>query len=329
MRADRLLSILLLLQQRRSITARELSREMGVSVRTISRDLEALSLAGVPLYAERGLGGGWRLMEDYHTDLTGMTSAELQALRLLNIPEALGTLQAGADLRSALLKLLAAAEPVGDRSAWQAQLIYLDWAEKERYPQAAAQLKLLYKAIQASQQVLLYYRYGNFVDVVQEVEPYGLVAREGLWILVYAAGRRLRGIRVRELIDVQLLERHFQREEGFDLATAWRKLQAEMAVELSFVVRLRLSPQMLTWLDVLQQKRTFRIGSSAGNAQPDEWQELELYFENFESARAELLAWGGSVEVLEPLALRLSIGDYAAQMLALYQQEQRDTSRSS
>lgn len=329
MRADRLLSILMLLQQRRRATAGELARQLGVSVRTISRDLEALNQAGVPLYAERGIGGGWRLVDDYHTDLTGMTSAELQALRLLNIPEALGTLQAGVDLRNALFKLLAAAEPRGERGISQAQIIFLDWAEKERHPQASAHLKLLHHAIQESQQVRLNYRYGNFVEVVQQVEPYGLVAREGLWFLVYRAGQRLRGIRISELTEVQLLDAHFQRLEGFDLPAAWRKLQAEMAVEFSFAVRLRLSPRMAAWLDVLQQKRTFRIGQITGQAQPDGWQEVELTFENFEAARAELLAWGGSVEVLEPSALRFSIGDHAAQILALYQEEQRCSSRNS
>lgn len=319
MRADRLLSILLLLLQRRQATAGELARQLGVSVRTISRDLEALNQAGVPLYTERGIGGGWRLVEEYHTDLSGMTPSEVQALRLLNIPEALGALQVGADLRNALLKLLAAAARYEDRGAGQSQIIFLDWAEKERHPEAEAHLKLLYRAILESRQVGLTYRYGNFVDVNQRVDPYGLVARQGAWVLVYMTGQRLRGLRLSELVGLQLLETHFRRQEGFDLPAAWRKLQAEMAVEFSFAVRLRLSPQMAAWLDVLQQKRTFRVGTVLGNAQAGEWREIEIYFENFESARAELVAWGGSVEVLEPLALRLSMSDYAAQILARYQ----------
>ena len=132
MRADRLLSILLILQQRREATAGELSRELGVSVRTIARDLEALSMAGIPLYAERGAGGGWRLVEDYHTDLTGMTQPELQSLRLLNIPEALGALEAGAELRSALLKLFAAASRRAESGSGQGQFILLDWGEIEQ-----------------------------------------------------------------------------------------------------------------------------------------------------------------------------------------------------
>ncbi len=321
MRADRLLSILLILQQRREATAGELSRELGVSVRTIARDLETLSMAGIPLYAERGVGGGWRLVEDYHTDLTGMTQPELQSLRLLNIPEALGVLEVGAELRSALLKLFAAASRRAESGSGQGQFILLDWAEKEHLLEDKTHLRLLHTALRESRQVRLHYRYANFIDVEQSVDPCGLVASGGLWYLIYAIQGRIRAEAITELIEIQLLDTRSQRSDNFDLADAWRRLKAEMAVKQGFRVRLRMSPRMCNWLEVLQKGRAFQIGKLESGGDPGGWRQVELFFENLESARREILAWGGSVEVLEPRALRLSVSDYAAQILRRYQND--------
>src|SRR5687768_16966131 len=107
MRADRLLSILLLLQSHGRLTARRLAERLEVSERTINRDMEALSIAGVPVYAERGRHGGWELAEAYRTDLTGLTESELRSLVLGSAPAVLAGLGLGEAADRALVKLLA------------------------------------------------------------------------------------------------------------------------------------------------------------------------------------------------------------------------------
>lgn len=133
MRADRLLSILMLLQSRGKITAPELARELEVSVRTIYRDIEALSTAGVPVYAERGPGGGCVLVDGYRTSLTGLTRDEVKALFMLSVPASLDELGVSQELRAALRKL-AASLPTAQRQDEEIvrQRIYLDWTDWPR-----------------------------------------------------------------------------------------------------------------------------------------------------------------------------------------------------
>ncbi len=108
MRADRLLAMLILLQTRGRMTARELSEELEVSERTVYRDMLALGMAGMPVYTERGPGGGCTLLESYRTDLNGLTENEVRALFMLSIPAPLVDLGLSLELKAALLKLSAA-----------------------------------------------------------------------------------------------------------------------------------------------------------------------------------------------------------------------------
>src|SRR5438874_11494791 len=129
MRADRLLSILLILQVHQRITARELSKRLEVSERTIHRDMEALGAAGVPVYAERGTGGGWVLSEAYQTNLTGLNEAEIQSLFLANPPHLLADLGLRQASEGALIKLLAALPSISRRDAeFARQRLHVDGA---------------------------------------------------------------------------------------------------------------------------------------------------------------------------------------------------------
>ncbi len=187
MRADRLLSILLLLQTRGRMTARELAEHMEVSERTIYRDIEALGMAGIPVYAERGPGGGCTLLDGYQTRLTGLTEAEIRALFLLNMTHPLADLGLDKALDDALLKLSAALPAAQRQEAEQVrQRIYLDTTTPQSSQPIAQHLQTLQAAIWQDRKLSLSYHAGDGTLSEQLVDPYGLVSTPLAWYLVGA-----------------------------------------------------------------------------------------------------------------------------------------------
>src|SRR5215831_17768904 len=184
MRADRLISIMLLLQVRRQITARELARRLEVSERTIHRDMEALGMAGVPVVAERGTGGGWSLLEGYRTNLTGLTGTEMQALLLAKPSPLLADLGLRQAAEVALLKLLAALPAMSRRAAEYArQRLHVDGAGWHEAAEAVPFLLPIQEAIWQERKLRLTYQRGDGATVERLVDPLGLVAKGGVWYL--------------------------------------------------------------------------------------------------------------------------------------------------
>jgi predicted DNA-binding transcriptional regulator YafY len=332
MRADRLLSLLMILQARGRVTAEALAEELEVSVRTIYRDLDALSAAGVPVYAERGRGGGCALLDSYRTTLTGLTDAEVQALFVTTLPAALVQLGLGAELKAALLKL-SAALPVERRQEeeWVRQRIYLDWAGSDRAHEPVPHLPVLKQAVWEDCRLWLRQRLAAGPGlVIQErlVDPLGLVTLVGDWHLVCRAGGRLRVVRVSSLVDARLTGEAFERPAGFDLAVFWAAWRAEREGDRTrYAAAVRFSPELAPWLpQIFGSSIQAQIDAAAcDEADGDEtardragWITLTLSFDSLETARSRLLALGAAVEVLAPLPLRLSLADYAAQVVALY-----------
>jgi predicted DNA-binding transcriptional regulator YafY len=222
MRADRLLSLLMLLQTRGRMTARELAAELEVSERTIYRDIDALAIAGVPVYTERGTGGGCALLENYRTTLTGLTADEVRALFLLSIPAPLAQLGLRDTLKSALLKLTAslpAHQTDGQMTVRQRLHIDSTWwfQADEPVPHLAA----LQQAVWQDRRVHVVYRLLFDTRIEREVEPYGLVAKAGVWFVVCYQGERLHVYRVSDLTAVHLCAETFARPADFDLAAFW------------------------------------------------------------------------------------------------------------
>ncbi len=309
MRADRLIQIVLLLQKRHRMSARELAEELGVSRRTIFRDMDALGMMGIPVYTEQGTAGGYGLVEDYRTSLTGLTPDELTALLAFSFPEPLADIAIGQKIKTALLKLYAGAAPRQNK-------IYLDWTPWGYGREAIPHLGNLYDAVCQDRSIAIHYRLFGRVDIEQVVEPYGLVAKAGIWYVVYAANGRVRHQRASNLIDVTLLEDHFVRSPDFDLERYWKAYSAELEQEAAKLKTvLRVSSATYSWLPRLLGRK---IPPFIHEASTDGWVQLELDFESFEAARAQILALGGGVEVLEPLALRLSVQDFATQILQRY-----------
>lgn len=325
MRADRLLSLLMLLQTRGRMTAQALAAELEVAERTIYRDLEALSAAGVPVYTERGPGGGCGLLEPYRTTLTGLTEAEARALFMLSIPaplEALGVSQA---LRSALLKL-AAALPAArqvDEERVRGRL-YLDWSAPSGDDRAAPHLALVQRAIWEDRQLAVRYRLWAGVEVAQTVDAYGLVAQAGAWHLIYAWRGQVRARLLADFLDIQPGAASFERPADFDTAAFWRGWRLKQAQDRpTYPVTLRVTPEVVPYLGYYLGEAG-RLAEVAAPPAADGWVPVHLSFDTLETARTRLLGLGGAVEVLTPAALRLSLADYAEQAAARYRPRRAD-----
>ncbi len=319
MRADRLLSLLMLLQTRGRLTAQALAAELEVTERTIYRDVTALSAAGVPVYSERGPGGGIALIEDYRTNLTGLNPDEVRALFMLSLPAPLDQLGVGAELRTALLKLSAALPNSrrGDETAAR-QKIHLDAAWWFQSEEPVPHLKTIQSALWADHKLDLTYRSEFSTEVEMVIAPYGLVAKANVWYLVGAREDHLRVLRISKVQRASLREESFERPLAFDLPAFWKTWCDEFeANRPQFTATVRISPTLAT---ILAENRP-AVLTSPPFLEKDGWQTLTLTFESLEAARTQLLGYGGAVEVLEPLALRKSLQDFARQIQNIYATE--------
>lgn len=303
MRASRLLSILILLQARGRMTAEALAAEFEVSVRTLYRDIDDLSAAGVPVYAERGPGGGFRLLDGYRTTLTGLTDAEAAALFVIGLPDAARALGLGAAAGQAGGKLLAALPPaLGDSASRLRERVHVDPVDWYRAASPAPALPLLARAVLDARAVTM--RYESWQATRDwEVEPLGLVLKAGGWYLVARGHGRIRMFRVAMIADAALAPRSFDRPAGFDLAAWWA---AELA---GFEARLRPGRATLR-LTPAGGTRLRREGAyaeaalAAGTADPDGLVRIELPIETLDQAALLVLGLGPEAEVVAPFALR-------------------------
>ena len=321
MRADRLLSLLMLLQTRGRMTADQLSSELEVSERTIYRDLDALSSAGIPVYAERGPGGGCALLENYRTTLTGMTEEEVRALFMLSIPTPLAKLGVSEELKTALLKLSAALPASQQRNEVKVrQRIHLDstwWFQSE---EPTPFLSEAHQAVWEDRKLLLTYRLRFGGEAQRLVEPYGLVAKAGIWYLLFKRDARFRILRISELLDAKLTDEPFNRPPDYDLEECWKICCEEYEKNRSFYpVLVRVAPNFVHYLPLYFGDPIREKIKQAGPPDAEGWIKLTLPFETLEAARDRILGFGRAVEVLEPKPLRKSIIDFATQIVEFYQ----------
>lgn len=322
MRADRLISMLMLLQTRGKITAQQLALELGVSERTVYRDAEALSLAGVPVYAERGPGGGIALLEPYRTSLTGMKPDELQALAMLNIPAPLLDLGIGEPLKTALLKLSAALASRGlsERQTSQERIL-LDaswWGQNKK---ASPYLQIIQRGVLENRRLRINSRTYYRLEVEHEVEPLGLVAKTNQWYLAALRQGRPQAYRTTDLAKVELLDETFTRPADFDLAAFWRSYCDEVEAQRSaYWVTARISPQLAAEFHWFMGAAAAEILAEAGEADELGWLTVRMSFESESQARERMLGMGGAAKIVAPVALRKSVVDFAEQVLSRYGQ---------
>ena len=321
MRADRLISLLLLLQTRGRMTARELADELEVSERTIYRDITALGVTGVPVYAERGPGGGCELLESYRTNLTGLTPQEARALFMLNIPAPLDQLGVTQELKAALLKL-SAALPASRRSEEERsrQRIHLDSSWWFQADEAVPCLPSIQQALWQDNKLHLAYRADFGTQVQQIVAPYGLVAKASVWYLVYAHPTGdVRALQVSRVTEAAILEESFERPADFDLADFWKGWCTKFEEgRFRYIVTARVSPELAALLPYYFGDGFQALLPEASPPDTKGWITLTLPFESLTAARARVLGFGRAVEVLEPEALRKSVIDFAEQITMFY-----------
>ncbi|WP_258194280.1 YafY family protein [Paraburkholderia sp. BL18I3N2] len=321
MRASRLLSILMTLQARGRVTAQFLADECAVSLRTIYRDIDALSAAGVPVHSERGAEGGYRLLDGYRTRLNGLSSQEAESLFLAGLPGPMQALGLGAVMAGAQTKLLAAL-PVELRSTAERMRsrFHLDapaWFSDADEP---AHLPMIARAVW--EQHPLEIRYQSWkAEKFRRIEPLGIVLKSGAWYVVGRVGQDVRIYRISRILELSLLDETFERPCAFDLATYWQDSTQRLSEEMhASEATLRLSPWGMQMLDVFTSPFA-RSAAIIGEPDPtDGWRTVTLPVGSVRQACAELLRFGTEAEVLAPPELRAQMSEVAAALHRRYAQ---------
>lgn len=313
MRADRLVTMVMLLQTRGKMTAKALAAELDVSRRTILRDIDALSVAGIPVYADGGHGGGIALDENYRTTLTGLKEAEVRALFISGNNQLLKEIGLGEAAESTLLKLSAALparhQPSVDHIR---QRIYIDplwwWHDSQPQPFWVEIQEAVYK----DRCIRAVYENYNGTVVERVLEPYSLVAKSSLWYLIAKRDGELRTYRVSRFHDVTLLDTTFERDTDFDLTTYWNDHLDEFAAAFSdYQFTLRIHPDRWGFARWLTAGRNQRIKTD-----DDGWITAEFQMESKELAKMLVFGLGTQGEVIAPQSLKDAVLQAAQEIAA-------------
>jgi predicted DNA-binding transcriptional regulator YafY len=326
MRASRLVSVLLLLQSRGKLTAQQLAETLEVSVRTVYRDIESLSEAGVPVYGDAGPDGGYRLLEGYRTRLNGLTAPEAQALALAGMPRAAAELGLGTVLATARLKLQAAlpaelrdsADAISERFLLDAPGWYHD-GDSSRYLAAVAEAVWQQRRIEVR-----YRRWTAPTDVTRRLDPHGVVLKAGKWYLVARDATHMadamRTYRVNHILALTDTGERFTRADGFELTAFWASSVAGFRAGLwRGEAKIRLSPAGRERMaEMMSPAVVSAAEATASPADRGGWITSVVPIESLIHAHQDFLRLGSEVEVLEPTELRLRLADTARSLAVIY-----------
>jgi predicted DNA-binding transcriptional regulator YafY len=324
MRASRLLSLLLLLQTRGRMTARQLADELEVSVRTVYRDVDALSAAGVPVYGDAGHAGGYQLLGGFRTRLTGLTPAEAEALFLTGLPGPAAELGLGSMLAGAQLKLRAALPASMRASADRmSERFYLDAPGWYRKAAAVPHLPAVAGAVWDRQAIRVRYRrWQEPTEVNRLIEPHGLVLKAGTWYVVARCAGQLRTYRVDQIMAVTSEGTGFDPEPDFDLQAYWESYLAGFHERLhTGHAVIRLSPAGAQRIGSLLGPAVTAAVASSAASDADGWIRARVPIESAAHALSEFLRLGAELEILEPAELRAEAARTASSLAAFYQPE--------
>lgn len=315
MRADRLMAIVLLLQRHGIQTAPQLAKRLEVSERTILRDMDALSASGVPVYAERGTRGGFRLADGYHMDLTGMKSPEVRTLLLRGLDGVLSDLGWNHDAETARDKLVNAVSAEQRVSVQEvSQRFYVDESRWFGKPAPSPFLRLIQDSIWETYRVRMTYEKGSGEVSFRVISPLALVAKAGVWYLVAERETELRVYRVSRISNVERLSERFERPESFNLGQFWSTWTKRFMENLPRY-------EVVLWVET-KAFETFMKQISFPTEQintdaPEGYVAVRVTYETLQMARAHVLECNCKVFVEQPEELRTALVDKAQQVLEM------------
>jgi predicted DNA-binding transcriptional regulator YafY len=318
MRASRLLSIMITLQLRGRVAASELARQFEVSKRTIYRDVEELSAAGVPIVAEHGANGGFSLLHGWQTKLTGMTAREAESLVFASLPGAAGELGFGAEAAAARLKFFASLPAASkDAARHVAERFHLDATPWHRQPtRQMPQLKPLAQAVWEERRIAIHYESWQAASL-RTVEPLGIVLKAGEWYFLAKGRTRISIYKLANVARIEVLAEKFKRPARFELIETWQACVAQFEKSLRHAsATLRVKPSALSRLDRLGADMSQPILAST----PDKHgvREAVVSIEAVAHAAGLLLGFADEIEVLEPKELRQELARRARNVALLY-----------
>lgn len=316
MRADRLLSILLMMQQGRRLTARELAEKLEVSQRTILRDLEALAMSGVPVVSLRGAGGGWSLSENYRTNLTGLTADEVRTLLFAKPNRLMEDLGLGQAANSAAIKLSASLSPRSRQDVdFMHRRLHIDGAgwyqSNEKFPN----LQALQEAVWQDRQMRISYRSSDGASSERVVNPLGLVAKGSVWYVIASHDEGIRSYRVSRVESVELLDSPSCRPDNFDLPKYWKQNVVSFKAGVPrYVVKLHATEAVVTRI----QLSKFVQIESTGAPDDNGWTDMTLRFDDPGEAHDFVVRLADGAIVLEPEELRRRLCATAKALMRAY-----------
>jgi len=303
MRADRLLSAVLLLQAHGRMTGRELAKRLEVSMRTLHRDMDALSAAGVPIYALRGARGGWQLDEGWRTQVPGLDEAELRAL-LMAQPRVIGDAGLAAAAESALAKLIASLpNSMREKAASIQQRLFVDTTGWRGRSEDLSMLPIVQDAVWRDRKLAIVYAKNGSERgerVERTVDPLGLVAKSGTWYLVASTPAGLRTFRVSRIEKATVINQLCERPSDFELARYWQSSAQRFREGWPhYDALLRLHPEAAKLM-----KRWHTVTEDGREPDAEGWTTMTVHFDDEAHARFIVLAQASRIDVLEPAALR-------------------------
>jgi predicted DNA-binding transcriptional regulator YafY len=317
--ASRLLSLLMLLQTRGRMSARELAGELEVGIRTIHRDIDQLSAAGIPVYAERGRDGGFLLRDGYQTRLTGLTQPEAEILLMAGLPGPVEQLGLAQTLAAARLKLMAALPGAvragADRIAARFHLDATAWFQQD---DPMPSLPTIARAVWSERVLELQYRRaGEAEGRARTLSPLGLVLKGGIWYLVARSGTSMRTYRVSNIRDARMLDEGFSRPADFDLAAHWARASREYEEGVYHAhADVRLSAEGLRRLELLGPYVMRAAARTARKPDREGWVRCTLPLESVDFGVRDLMRLGDEVTVIGPARVRAAIAGAASRIVA-------------
>jgi predicted DNA-binding transcriptional regulator YafY len=313
MRADRLVATLLFLQSRGRVTAAEVAEELEVSNRTARRDLEALSIAGIPVYSQAGRGGGWSLVGGARTDLSGLTAAEARTLFLVAGPSSAVTPEAKAALRKLVQALPETFRAEAEKAAAAIVLDPASWGRDA--PKPPPHLEALQQAVISGVRIRMGYRDREGAVTERLAHPLGLVSKGSTWYLIADTDNGMRTFRVWRIQSVELTDEPAVSPPGFDLTDEWQRIVGEIdQLRGSTKIRALVEPEAVGWM----RGHFGNARVTVGAAREDGRIEIEIGFTDAYPPAMELAGYSQVLEVLDPAEVRDQLGAIGSRLVERY-----------